>query len=440
MPPVVELQNQAGGLGTILGLAGGYFAGDAARKRSAADEKRKDQEARDYSQNIQSEMAARNATTQRAGEQDTADKLQRGLFTQYAALLQSPPKGADGKPLVGQNLKSWTDGVIRQSFMAGLTDKDSQAQLSGMAGAMVADTAPSLGQVEQGLPQLGSGATPQLTAQHYQQAAARALAAGMTDQAKVFSSMAANALKDQPKALTARDAYLEAHGSEPPSYGDLHPKAPAPIRPSWSDLYGTWKDRNPSAVRSPNDPMSVRTQLSPLGQKMFDMFASTNNPANPQQAQEAIRGASGLSMQDKVLLNSTVTKLGSGLTVPASAAGTGAKTSKDQTAAALRSSPQFSSLDGAVQAAILKDVNSGASVSGVVSDFQNNVTALAKRMSQASANPNPDKPEDAANDQRLLGQFQQAIKVLQSMPQQTSMSNGGSDGSGPFSLPGHATA
>jgi hypothetical protein len=186
--------------------------------------------------------------------------------------------------------------------------------------------------------------------------------------------------------------------------------------------------------------MSVRSQLSPIGQKMFDMFASTNNPASPQQAQEAIRSASGLTLHDRVLLNSAVTKLGSGLTIPASAAGAGAKAGKDQTVSALRSSPQFGALDGAVQAAILKDVGSGASVSGVVADFQNNVAALQKRMSQAQSNPNPDKPEDTANDQRLLGEFAKAIKVLQSLPQQTSMTNGGSTGAGPFRSPARATA
>jgi hypothetical protein len=249
--------------------------------------------------------------------------------------------------------------------------------------------------------------------------------------------MAANALKDQARPVNARDAYLQAHGTEPPSYSELHPTGP---KPSWSDLYGTWKDRNPSAVRSPNDPMSVRSQLSPLGQKMFDLFASTNNPANAQQAQEAIRSASGLTMQDKVLLNSAVTKLGSGLTIPASAAGAGAKASEGQTVSALRASPQFGSLDGAVQAAILKDVNSGASVSGVIGDFQNNVSALQRRMAAAAANPNPAKPEDTANDQRLLGEFAKAIKVLQSLPQQTSMTNGGSTGAGPFRSPARATA
>jgi hypothetical protein len=141
--PVTELQNQAGGLGTILGLAGGYLAGNPQRKAAQADRQQKQAqqdienkrnatndarvEERDRlnAQNIQSEIQARTTTQQNTRADRTHAARQQSIFAQYAPMLESPPKGMD--------VAQWAQSVKSRAIQDGLSDPTLLTRLNTQA-------------------------------------------------------------------------------------------------------------------------------------------------------------------------------------------------------------------------------------------------------------------------------------------------------------------
>jgi len=227
--PVVQLgqdqEGPAGGIASILGLAGGFVAANAAKKRqqeqtqydrqrNTIEDARKDKAAQLYAQNVQSEMAARNATTTRDADTDAYTKLQRGLFGKYSALVNAgPPKGVDPR--------QWAASLQSRANADGLTDETFRNQLISDGQAVVAARAPKLSQVEHGLAQpvtSGKGAwAPQQMSQHWLQAGARVMNSDMPDDQKKlivgqFQKMAADALSSQTDAERERhDKAMEAN-------------------------------------------------------------------------------------------------------------------------------------------------------------------------------------------------------------------------------------
>lgn len=237
--PVTQLQDQ-GGLGTLLGLAGGFLLGNPERKRKQAEREyqhtrdtaedarrasadtRADTQARTYADNITSEIATRNAATTRTAANDAHATLQQGLFAKYMPMLQTPPKG--------QDVKQWATSIRNQAIKDGLTDPTKLSELNTEIARVIRAAAPTPQQVMQGLPQLKAGATPQEVSRHYLDAASRALQNPdlPEDQRKLlaeqYHKMAMDAVSHQPKAETAEEKYAREHGVRMPSYADLHPR------------------------------------------------------------------------------------------------------------------------------------------------------------------------------------------------------------------------
>lgn len=108
--PVTQLQDQ-GGIGTAIGLVGGYLLGNPARKakqaqqdvenkRNAASDARADSAAQDYHQNIQSEIATRTAAGKRDDENDANTKFQNGAYGTLSAMLRSKPQNVTAQQWV----------------------------------------------------------------------------------------------------------------------------------------------------------------------------------------------------------------------------------------------------------------------------------------------------------------------------------------------------
>lgn len=133
--PVTELGQQGGigaGLGALIGAAGGYFAGRAAAKDKKYE--REHQAAQDalYAQNIQSEIQARGAASQRAATDDANTKYQNGAYQNMLAQLNNPPKGTD--------IRTWVTHLQKDVLpQSGLTDPKLLGDLMAAAHTAIAD-------------------------------------------------------------------------------------------------------------------------------------------------------------------------------------------------------------------------------------------------------------------------------------------------------------
>jgi hypothetical protein len=178
--PVVQLQDQ-GGLGTLIGMAGGYLLGNPARKAAQADRqqklaqtavenKRADAAAADTHANIMSSIADRDATAKRTAANDTGTQLSQGAFQKYMPMLSSPPT-VDGKPLKGPALANALYAIRNKAFTEGMTNDKNIADFNAEIARVTQANAPKIGDVEHGLPQpVTSGKkawSPAQMANHY---------------------------------------------------------------------------------------------------------------------------------------------------------------------------------------------------------------------------------------------------------------------------------
>jgi hypothetical protein len=136
--PVQELQNQQGGLGTVIGLVGGYLAGNPARKakqaqqeienkRNATNDAREAARDQDYHNEVTANIAKTTADTADKTASTANTQLQNGAYTTASNLLSSPEKGKD--PV------QWANSVWRRATQPiaagglGLTDPELQGKL-----------------------------------------------------------------------------------------------------------------------------------------------------------------------------------------------------------------------------------------------------------------------------------------------------------------------
>jgi hypothetical protein len=128
--PVTELGQSAGGLGQVLGMVGGYLLGNPQRKAAQAqrdvENKRADAQAKDYHDNIQSEIQSRQHTQQTTDADAANTKYQQGAYAKLSALLKTPPPN-------GMTAQQWVAQVQSKVPETGLTDPKLLGQLYGEA-------------------------------------------------------------------------------------------------------------------------------------------------------------------------------------------------------------------------------------------------------------------------------------------------------------------
>jgi len=222
--PVQELQNQQGGLGTVIGLVGGYLAGNPARKakqaqqeienkRNATNDARLDSEARDRAAEIQSTITKNNFEQHNTETDRIEAARQQALYEKYAKIVGAgPPKNVSPQ--------QWATNLQNQANAEGLTDMKLRGDLIADGQAVVAARAPKLSQVTHGLPQpvtSGKGAwTPQHLSRHYLDAAALVQNSDMPEGQKkaavtTYQKLAADATSGQTAAERERhDRAMEA--------------------------------------------------------------------------------------------------------------------------------------------------------------------------------------------------------------------------------------
>jgi len=136
--PVQVLPDQQGGLGTVIGLVGGYLAGNPARKakqaqqeienkRNATNDAREAARDQDYHNEVTANIAKTTADTADKTASTANTQLQNGAYTTASNLLSSPEKGKD--PV------QWANSVWRRATQPiaagglGLTDPELQGKL-----------------------------------------------------------------------------------------------------------------------------------------------------------------------------------------------------------------------------------------------------------------------------------------------------------------------
>ena len=222
--PVQVLPDQQGGLGTVIGLVGGYLAGNPARKakqaqqeienkRNATNDARLDSEARDRAAEIQSTITKNNFEQHNTETDRIEAARQQALYEKYAKIVGAgPPKNVSPQ--------QWATNLQNQANAEGLTDMKLRGDLIADGQAVVAARAPKLSQVTHGLPQpvtSGKGAwTPQHLSRHYLDAAALVQNSDMPEDQKkaavtTYQKLAADATSGQTAAERERhDRAMEA--------------------------------------------------------------------------------------------------------------------------------------------------------------------------------------------------------------------------------------
>jgi hypothetical protein len=155
--PVQELQNQAG-LGSVLGMVGGYLAANPARKAKQAQQEIENKETaardQDYHNEVTSQIAARTAQTKLEGDDAANTQLQNGAYAQASNLLASPPKGQDPQAWAQSAWRRATSPIASGGL--GLTDPklqgDLYAQVQDAVGKAVQAKADQFTGHEQALP------------------------------------------------------------------------------------------------------------------------------------------------------------------------------------------------------------------------------------------------------------------------------------------------
>jgi len=226
--PVQVLPDQQGGLGTVIGLVGGYLAGNPARKakqaqqeienkRNATNDARLDSEARDRAAEIQSTITKNNFEQHNTETDRIEAARQQALYEKYAKIVGAgPPKNVSPQ--------QWATNLQNQANAEGLTDMKLRGDLIADGQAVVAARAPKLSQVTHGLPQpvtSGKGAwTPQHLSRHYLDAAALVQNSDMPEDQKkaavtTYQKLAADATSGQTAAERERhDRAMEANTHE----------------------------------------------------------------------------------------------------------------------------------------------------------------------------------------------------------------------------------
>jgi hypothetical protein len=156
--PVTQLTDQ-GGLGTLVGLAGGYLLGNPERKakkaqqdienkRNAANDARATARDQDYHDEITANIKKGQAETQHTADTDVYNRAQNGAYATLSAQLQNRPEGVTAQ--------QWVAHVQQQTPSLGLTDPTLLGKLYTQAQGVLtkdqADNAASFVSHEHALP------------------------------------------------------------------------------------------------------------------------------------------------------------------------------------------------------------------------------------------------------------------------------------------------
>lgn len=284
--PVTQLEDNSGAnLGSALGAVGGYLATkktrDADKLQKQIDAKAKsardDQQAQDYHQNIQSEIATRAATGKRDDERNANTQFQNGAYGTLSAMLRSKPQGVTAQ--------QWVAHVQSQVPELKLTDPKLLGTLYGEAQDVLskdqAETAAKFVKNEQVLPsdphqalgvlrhrQQAEGGVPgvdpkrtqdAITAMEKQITEAQTAAHQAAIEKRQQAADAENKrhhLADENKpregrSPSAQEQYFVQHGYMPPSYAEAHPKPKADKKSSTQDARGKDADDANAAIAKP---------------------------------------------------------------------------------------------------------------------------------------------------------------------------------------------
>ena len=236
---VVQLGQDAAGPASLLGLAGGYLLGNPERKakkaqqdienkRNAASDARLDGESADRARNTADEIADRDKTLQITQGNNDVKTRSAVAYAKYAPMMDTVPKGPDGKALQGPALQNALNQIKNKAIGEGLQGED-LARLMTDAQATMQQNAPKLQDVTHGMQQLPvakpagkdgkggvAGATPEQEVRHWMDAASKVANSDMDPDAKktaiaMYQKNAADALARVPKPETPADAERKRH-------------------------------------------------------------------------------------------------------------------------------------------------------------------------------------------------------------------------------------
>jgi hypothetical protein len=325
--PITQLgQGQASGPGgaigaaaSIAGLVGGFIQGNAERKQRKAEsdktDAREDARAKDYHDEITSQVNAQNANAARQADTDKSAQLAQGAYAKYLPMLSSPPPGPDGKPLKGPALQNALTAIRNKAFSEGMTDDKHVADFNAEIARVMQQNAPKLSDVNLGPEPVMDGKaawTPQKVQQYYAHAVTQVLSSDLPeDQKKIaidtYTKMAANLLKEQPKQMTPYEQARigierdKLNHPRPSGGGGRGPDGLTPYERIENDRWN--KTHNPDGTTKGSANRDT-SGLSNAGKEAFshDMVQwSTSgmdpnaqpDPSNPKYARRAAAGSGG---------------------------------------------------------------------------------------------------------------------------------------------------